>query len=429
MSSTPERPLTHNIQPGKPPLDLAGYERAGGYRALRRALRDLTPSQIVQQVTESNLRGRGGAGFPTGKKWSFVPQGGALPKYLIVNADEMEPGTFKDRLLLEGDPHQMIEAIIISAYAIGAQIAYIFLRGEYVRAAELLTHAAHEAEARGYLGAHILDSPFSLALHVHTSAGRYMCGEETALLTALEGKRALPRYKPPFPQVAGLWGRPSVVNNVETLCNVPHIVARGADWFRSLGRTGDGGTKIYGASGHVQRPGAWELPMGTPLRELLEEHAGGVRRGRALRALLPGGASTAFLTTEHLDVPLDFSSMDSTGSRLGTGTITVADDHTCPVALLHNLEHFFAQESCGWCTPCRDGLPWTERLLGAIEDGAGEMQDLEILEMHTRFLDSGKTFCAHAPGAMAPLASGLKIFREDFERHIREQRCPYKGAA
>ncbi|MGH8205401.1 MAG: complex I 51 kDa subunit family protein, partial [Steroidobacteraceae bacterium] len=332
MPTPTERPLTRNIRPGEAPLDLSGYERAGGYQALRRALRDLRPHEILQQVSDSALRGRGGAGFPTGKKWSFVPQGADAPahKYLIVNADEMEPGTFKDRLLLEGDPHQVIEAVIVSAYAIAARTAYIFLRGEYVVAAARLTRAAHEAAERGYLGRNILGSPYSLELHIHTSAGRYLCGEETALLTALEGRRALPRAKPPFPQVAGLWGRPSVVNNVETLCNVPHIINHGAAWFRGLARGIDSGTKIYGASGHVRTPGAWELPMGTPLRELLEEHAGGMRAGRTLRALLPGGASTAFLTAEHLDVAMDFTSVEMAGSRLGTGTIIVADDQTCP---------------------------------------------------------------------------------------------------
>ena len=430
MSVPTERPLTHNIRPGEPPLDVDGYQRAGGYQAVHKALMQMSPHEVMREVSDSTLRGRGGAGFPTGKKWSFVPQGADAPvqRYLIVNADEMEPGTFKDRLLLEGDPHQMIEAMIVSAYAIGAQTAYIFLRGEYFVAAERLTRAAHEARAHGYLGRNILGSPYSLDLHVHTSAGRYMCGEETALLDALEGSRALPRAKPPFPQSSGLWGRPSVVNNVETLCNVPHIINHGAAWFRGLARGQDGGTKIYGASGHVQRPGAWELPLGTPLRELLEEHAGGMRAGRTLRALLPGGASTPFLTAEHLDVAMDFTSLELVGSRLGTGTMIVADDRTCPVALLRNLEHFFAQESCGWCTPCRDGLPWVERLLAAIEAGEGHEQDLQILAMHTRFLGPGKTFCALAPGAMAPLESALKFFREDFERHIRERRCPWKDA-
>ena len=424
-----ERPLTRNIRPGAPPLDLAGYERAGGYQALRKALKEMTPEAVMKEVSASKLRGRGGAGFPTGQKWSFVPHGkdAPKPKYLVVNADEMEPGTFKDRLLLEGDPHQMIEGAILSAYAIEAEIAYIFVRGEYRLAAERLERAAAEAAARGYLGRDILGSGFNLELHVHTSAGRYICGEETALLTSLEGKRAIPRAKPPFPQAAGLWGRPSVVNNVETLCNVPHIVARGAEWFRKLSRGPDGGTKIYGASGRVKRPGAWELPMGTPLREILEEHAGGMRDGYALRGLLPGGASTDFLTPEHLDVAMDFASVEKAGSRLGTGTMIVLDDRTCPVAMLRNLEHFFAQESCGWCTPCRDGLPWVERILAAIEAGEGEEDDLDVLALHTRFLGPGRTFCAHAPGAMEPLQSGLKYFRADFERHIRDKRCPWRA--
>jgi NADH-quinone oxidoreductase subunit F len=424
-----ERPLTRNIRPGAPPLDIAGYERAGGYQALQKALKEMTPEAVMKEVADAKLRGRGGAGFPTGQKWSFVPRGpeAPRPKYLIVNADEMEPGTFKDRLLLEGDPHQMIEGVIVSAYAIEAEIAYIFVRGEYLLAVERLQRAAAEAAARGYLGRDILGSGFSLDLHVHTSAGRYICGEETALLTSLEGQRAIPRAKPPFPQAAGLWGRPTVVNNVETLCNVPHIVARGAEWFKGLSRGPDGGTKIYGASGRVKRPGAWELPMGTPLREILEEHAGGMREGYAFRALLPGGASTDFLTAEHLDVAMDFASVEKAGSRLGTGTMIVLDDRTCPIAMLRNLEHFFAQESCGWCTPCRDGLPWVERILAAIERGEGEEDDLDVLALHTRFLGPGRTFCAHAPGAMEPLQSGLKYFRADFERHIRDKRCPWRS--
>ncbi len=424
-----ERPLTEHIHPGRAPLDIEQYERLGGYQALRKALTCLSPDDVLKEVTDSKLRGRGGAGFPTGQKWRFVPRGDATPKhkYLVVNADEMEPGTFKDRLLLEGNPHQVIEGVIVSAYAIGASRAYLFVRGEYHLATQRLEQAAAEATSRGYIGTTILGSPFSLELHVHGSAGRYICGEETALLTSLEGKRAIPRAKPPFPQASGLWGRPTVVNNVETLCNVPHIVNRGAAWFRGLSSGADAGTKIYGASGRVRRPGAWELPMGTPLRELLEDHAGGMREGYGLRALLPGGASTSFLTPAHLDVAMDFASVEQAGSRLGTGNMIVLDDRTCPVGMLANLEHFFAQESCGWCTPCRDGLPWVERILRAIERGEGRDDDLDILEMHTRFLGPGKTFCAHAPGAMAPLGSGLACFRDEFERHIRDRACPWSG--
>ncbi len=349
------------------------------------------------------------------------------PKYLVVNADEMEPATFKDRLLLEGDPHQLIEGMIIAAYAVQAEEAYIFLRWAYKRAEQALHKAISEAYDRGYLGKDILGSGWNLNIHLHVSAGRYMCGEETGLLNALEGKRANPRSKPPFPPVVGLWGHPTLVNNVETLCCIPHIIARGAGWFQSLSYTKDGGTKIYGVSGKVNRPGAWELPMGTTIREILEEHAGGMREGIGFRAVIPGGASTEFLLPEHLDVPMDFDSVPKVGSRLGTGTMVILDDQTCPVGLLLNLESFFAQESCGWCTPCWSGLHWVAQILQSIENGEGQMHDLDILEKHTRLLKPGHTFCALAPGAMEPLQSGLKFFREDFEQHILLHRCPWQS--
>jgi NADH-quinone oxidoreductase subunit F len=422
-----ERPLTGNIRAGQEPLDLAGYEKAGGYQALRKALRDMAPGDVTAEVKASTLRGRGGAGFPTGVKWGFVPMGddAPRPKYLVANADEMEPGTFKDRLLLEGNPHQLIEGMILSAYAIQADVAFLFLRWAYKRAERLLRAAIAQAYEAGYLGKNILGSGYDLEMQLHTSAGRYMCGEETGLLNALEGRRATPRSRPPFPPVVGAWGKPTVVNNVETLTNVPHIVARGAEWFKGLSLSKDGGTKIYGASGRVKRPGAWELPMGTPLREILEEHAGGMQAGYRFRGLLPGGASTDFLVEEHLDVPMDFDSVQNAGSRMGTGTMIVLDDRTCPVGMVHNLERFFAQESCGWCTPCRDGLPWVTKILAAIEAGQGRPEDLEVLERHGRFLWIGHTFCALAPGAVEPLRSALKYFRDDFEQHIREKRCPW----
>jgi NADH-quinone oxidoreductase subunit F len=423
-----EQPLTKNIRPGEAPLDLKAYEQAGGYQAVRKALQGMTPQEVTELVKASNLRGRGGAGFPTGQKWSFVPMGddAPRPKYLIANADEMEPGTFKDRLLLEGDPHQLLEGMLISAYAIQAEVAYIFLRWEYTLAAARLTKAIAEAYAAGYLGQNILGSGYRLELHLHVSAGRYMCGEETGLLNALEGKRATPRSRPPFPQTSGLWGKPTIVNNVETLCNVPHIINNGAEWYKGLSRSPDGGTKIYGVSGRVKRPGAWELPMGTTIREILEDHAGGMRDGVKFRGLLPGGASTEFLVEEHLEVKMDFDSVQKAGSRLGTGTMIILDDQTCPVGMVHNLEHFFAQESCGWCTPCRDGLPWTAQILQALEDGRGQPRDLQRLALHTKLLWLGRTFCALAPGAMEPLQSALKYFKDDFERHIRDQRCPWR---
>jgi NADH-quinone oxidoreductase subunit F len=422
-----ETPLTGNIHPNREPLEISEYIRAGGYRAACKALGEMSPADVISVVTKSKLRGRGGAGFSTGLKWSVIPSKDTVPgpRYLVVNADEMEPGTFKDRLLLEGDPHQIIEAVIIAAYAIQANIAYIFLRGEYHLAERRLRQAITQAETQAYLGTDILDSGFDLSIHVHTSGGRYICGEETALLTALEGKRAVPRAKPPFPQISGLWGKPTVVNNVETLCNIPHIINNGADWFIGLGLGDDGGTKIYGASGHVRWPGAWELPMGTPLREIIENHAGGMREGYELRGVLPGGASTSFVMPKDFDVPMNYASVEKLGSRLGTGAVIVLDQKTCPVGMIRNLEHFFAQESCGWCTPCRDGLPWVERLLAGIEAGEGDIDDLTILEQHVGFLGPGRTFCAHAPGAMAPLASGLKYFRADFERHIHDKHCPW----
>ncbi len=408
-------------------LTLQEYERVGGYQGIRRALR-MAPKEVTEVVSMSGLRGRGGAGFPTGPKWSFVPLGPEAPhpKYLVANADEMEPGTFKDRWLLEGNPHQLLEGMMIAARAIEADVAYVFLRGEYVLSAERVQRAIAEAYAAGYAGKNILGSGLNLELYLHISAGRYMCGEETGLLNALEGKRANPRTKPPYPQVSGLWGKPTIVQNVETLSNLPHILNRGPEWFQQLSRTGDAGSKLYGASGKVKRPGLWELPMGTTIREILEEHAGGMRDGVRFRGVLPGGASTDFLTAEHLDVKMDFTEVQKAGSRLGTGTMIVLDDQTCPVGMVGNLEAFFAQESCGWCTPCWSGLHWAERILDAFEQGRGSEADLEKLEWITKFCAPGNTFCALAPGAVEPLQSALKYFRDDFVRHVRDKRCPWR---
>ena len=422
-----EQPLTGNIKPGQM-LTLSEYEHTGGYEGARKAILQMTPQEVQGVVKDSNLRGRGGAGFPTGQKWSFVPMGekAARPKYLIANADEMEPGTFKDRLLLEGNPHQLLEGMLISAYAIEAETAYIFLRGEYVLAAQRLAQAIAEAYDKHYLGKQVMGSQYNLELYLHLSAGRYICGEETGLLNALEGKRANPRSKPPFPQVSGLWGKPTIVNNVETLCNVPHIIANGAEWFKGLSLTANGGTKIYGVSGKVKRPGAWELPLGTTIRELLEDYAGGMRDGLTMRGFQPGGASTDFLTADHLDVQMDYEPVQKAGSRLGTGMMIMLDDRTCPVGMTLNLIHFFAQESCGWCTPCWGGLQWSERMLDNIEMGRGRMDELDRLAAQSRLLGPGNTYCALAPGAVEPLQSALKYFRDDFERHIREQRCPWR---
>jgi NADH-quinone oxidoreductase subunit F len=420
-----EKPLTQHIRPDKKPLSLKAYEAVGGYQALRKVLKGMEPKAIQSLVKDSNLRGRGGAGFFTGLKWSFVPMDAPKPKYLIANADEMEPGTFKDRILLESTPHQLIEGMIVSAFAIQADQSFVFLRWAYKEAAETINRAIHEAYDAGYLGKNILGSGFDLDMHLHTGVGRYMCGEETALLNSLEGKRATPRAKPPFPQISGLFGRPTIVNNVETLCNIPHIVNNGPDWFKGLSRTGDSGTKIYGVSGKVKKPGAWELPMGVTMRELIEEYAGGMWDGLKFKGALPGGASTDFLVEEHLDIKMDYASVAAAGSRLGTGTLVILDDQTCPVGFVKNLEHFFAQESCGFCTPCREGLPWIEKILNTIDEGEGNAKHIGLLHMHTKYLGPGNTFCALAPGAMEPLQSALKYFKADFDQHIHEQRCPY----
>ena len=421
-------PLTRNIDFSRPPLDLGAYEATDGYRGLHEISRGLNPDEVLDRVKESGLKGRGGAGFPTGLKWSFVPMGENAPKqkYFVVNADEMEPGTFKDRLLMEGDPHLLIDGMIIASYAIQASKAYIFLRGEYTDSEKILRKALAQAYERGYLGRNILDTGFDLDIILHTSAGRYICGEETALLNALEGKRANPRAKPPFPQVSGLWGKPTIVNNVETICNLPGIMAWGIDWYRSLTRGNDHGTKMFGVSGKVRTPGCWELPLGTPIRELIEVYAGGMKDGLALRGFLPGGGSTDFMLPEHLDLKLDYDDIAKAGSRLATGTMIVLDDKTCPVGMVGNLMTFFSQESCGFCTPCRDGLPWVDEIFRQFENGNGNHKDLAILEEHVDYLGPGKTFCALAPGATAPLGSGLRYFREDFERHISEKRCPYR---
>jgi NADH-quinone oxidoreductase subunit F len=422
-----DKPLTKNIHPNQEPMDIRAYERAGGYQALRKALR-VSPAQIQQWVSDCHLGGRGGAGFPAGKKWSFVPMGedARRPKFLAVNADEMEPGTFKDRLLMEGDPNLVVESAIISAYAIQADVVYIFLRWAYKLSERRLTKAIAQAYERGYLGAHILGSPYSLEMYLHTSAGRYMCGEAEGLLDALEGKRPIPRPKPPHMVNVGLWGKSTVVNNVETLANVPHIVNGGPDWFKSLSRTDEGGTKLYGVSGRVRRTGIWELPMGTPLGEILHEHAGGMLEGYEFRGLLPGGASSGFLREEHFEVPMDFASVRRAGSNLGTGTMIVLDDRSCPVGMVLNLQEFFARESCGWCTPCREGLPWVRQVLEALENGAGHPEDMDVLQEHAELLQEGYTFCPLAPGAMMSLESALQLFRADFERHIEEHRCPWK---
>ncbi|SHF29475.1 NADH dehydrogenase subunit F [Modicisalibacter ilicicola DSM 19980] len=417
-------PLTWRFREDGALIGLEEYVEKDGYAAVREVLGNQSPQDVIATMKEANVRGRGGAGFSAGLKWSLTLQGGDLPRgYLVCNADEMEPGTFKDRLLLEQQPHLLIEGMILGAYANNSCFGYIFLRGEYIEAARALIQALNEARAAGWLGKNIAGSGFDFDIALHTGAGRYICGEETALISSLEGLRANPRTKPPFPGQSGAWGKPTVVNNVETLCNVPAVMRHGAEWYQGLsgGLSDDGGTKLYGVSGRVNRTGLWELPIGTSAAELLDR-AGGIRDGRALKTWLPGGGSTGFLLPEHLELALDFDTIGEYGSRLGTGLLTVVTEEQSVVSLVRNLEAFFARESCGWCTPCRDGLPWTLKILQSLERGEGEQGDIELLEQLASDLGPGKTFCAHAPGAAMPLESSIRHFRAEFEAGIAHER-------
>ncbi|MBI2353714.1 MAG: NADH-quinone oxidoreductase subunit NuoF [Deltaproteobacteria bacterium] len=415
---------------------LLGYERAGqcltfdeysgnnGFAALRKALGEMSPAQVQQTVIDSGLRGRGGAGFPTGKKWSFVPRDLPGPRYLICNADEMEPGTYKDRVLLEQNPHLLIEGMLLACYALGVEHAFIFVRRGYELAAENLRQGIAAAHRAGLLGRNILGSGFSLELDIHQSAGRYICGEETALINALEGVRANPRVKPPFPAVKGLWGQPTVVNNVETLANIPAIIARGPAWWRGLAATPEAaGPKLFCISGHVANTECFELPLGMTLGEIIDGPCGGMRPGSRFKACIPGGASTPYFTREHWGVAMDFDPVARAGSRLGTGGIIVFDQTTCMVGATLNLIRFFARESCGWCTPCREGLPFVRHILERIENGRGKTDDIEILREHVRYLNYA--FCALAPGAMGPLEGLLRLFGDEVKEHIVRGKCPF----
>lgn len=426
-------PLTWRLYHHDAVLKLADYLALKGFEGFKIAL-SKSPKEVGEMIKEANVRGRGGAGFNAGLKWTFMspPDGGV--RYLVCNADEMEPGTFKDRLLMERLPFQLIEGMLITAYAIGASAGYIFIRGEYILAAQRLEAAIKELHEHNLIGDDILGSGFSFDLHVHTGAGRYICGEETALINCLEGRRANPRTKPPFPQVSGAWGRPTVVNNVETLNNMSAIMLNGVEWYLDLpkakGKSQTPGTKIMGVSGRVKDAGLWEVPFGYTARELIEL-AGGMQDGLTLKAWLPGGASTDFLTAsdEHLDLVMDFDPIMKAGSRLGTCLMMVVDETQDMVSLSKNLQKFFQRESCGWCTPCRDGLPWGVKILDAIDNGQGEQGDIEKLSELTRDLWLGKTFCAHAPGAMEPLMSALKYFRHEFDAKINPQSTDTKTGA
>lgn len=420
-----EQVLFRHNRPGRC-VTFAEYRAEGGFAALEKALSGMSPNDVQQVVIDANLRGRGGAGFPTGKKWSFVPRDIPGPRYLICNCDEMEPGTYKDRILLEANPYSLVEGMTLAAYAIGVAHAFIFIRRGYEDAAENCRRAIAEAKDAGLLGKNILGSGFSLELDVHQSAGRYICGEETALMNALEGRRANPRSKPPFPAVKGLWGRPTVVNNVETLANIPAIVAGGAAWFKGLATIPEAaGTKLFCVSGHVNNAACFELPLGMSLGEIIDGPCGGMLPGREFKACIPGGASTPFFTREHWNVPMDFDAVARAGSRLGTGGIVAFDRNTCMVAATLNLVSFYARESCGWCTPCREGLPFVKDVLARIEAGAGREDHIAILREHVQYLNYA--FCPLAPGAMGPVEGLLRLFEDEIREHIVLGRCPFGG--
>jgi len=406
------------------PATFDEYRAGGGYEALMASVGKRAPDALLQIVLASDLRGRGGAGFPAGRKWQGIPAGYAGPRYVVVNTDEMEPGTFKDRVLVNADPHLVIEGIILCAYAVSATEGICFIRPSYESDAVLLEREAQVARDHGLLGKNILGTDFSFDLHVHRSAGRYICGEATAQIRAISGVRPNPRKGGPRTSVKGLWDCPTIVNNLETLANLPGIIQNGPDWFKSLARSATGaGTKLYSVSGRVARPGCFELPIGATLREIIFEHAGGMQPGRTFKAVLPGGASTAYLPQSLLDLEMDFDPMRKAGQRLGTASLMVFDQDTCLVGATLSLIEFFARESCGWCTPCREGIPYVRELLRRIEGGQGTEDDLAMLRDMIPVLQ--RAYCAFAPGAAEPVIGLLTHFEDEVRRHIAERRCPF----
>jgi len=398
------------------------YIKNGGYQAIPRVLKEFTPEKLIEEVKKSGVRGRGGAGFPAGVKWSFVPKGTAKPKYLCCNADESEPGTCKDRVLMERDPHMIIEGIIIASFAIQAHHSFIYIRGEFAYPALRMEEAVNEAYAKGYLGKNILGSGYDLDLIVHTGGGAYICGEETALLSSLEGDRGMSRMRPPFPAIEGLYHCPTVVNNVETLASLPHIINRGADWYRTHGTEKSPGTKIFSLSGNVERPGNYEVDLGTPLSYVINELGGGMQGGRKLKTIIPGGSSTPLLMPDQIDTPLDFESVAAAGSMLGSGAIIVIDERACMVWVAMKLINFYQHESCGKCTPCREGTAWLKKIINRIEFGEGKKGDIDlILDICENIM--GRTICPLGDAAVMPTRSIIEHFRDEFEYHIEHKKC------
>jgi len=402
------------------------YLKNDGYQALEKALKQMTPDQIIEEMKKSNLRGRGGAGFPAGMKWSFVPKDPNKPKYILANGDESEPGTCKDRPLMEMDPHQLIEGMIIAGRAVSANRGYVYIRGEYRYVIDIVEGAIAEAYARGYLGKNILGSGFDFDLAAHTGAGAYECGEESALMESLEGKRGYPRIRPPFPAVVGLYGCPTVINNVETLSSVPSVILRGGDWYAGLGTPKNGGTRLFAISGHVNRPGIYELPMGFNMKRMIEEVAGGVAGGKKLKAAIPGGSSCPLLTASEIDIAMDFDSVAKAGSMLGSGGTVVIDEDTCMVDVARRIMHFYAHESCGWCIPCREGTTWLRKMLDRFHEGGGREEDIPLIDELAKNM-LGRTFCPLGDAAAMPTISIVKKWRNEFEDHL-SGKCAYKPA-
>ncbi len=407
---------------------LETYEARGGYETARDRLTGDTPPEAIETaVDESGLKGRGGAGFPTGMKWGFVPDADEQ-KYLVCNADESEPGTFKDRVILEEKPHLLLEGMILSAYALGATVGFLYIRGEYRAGYERLKSAIQEAREAGYLGENVFDSGFDFELHLNRGAGAYIVGEETALLNSLEGKRGVPRKKPPFPAVEGLFGQPTVVNNVETLSTAALIVRNGAEWYRQWGTESDPGFRLFSVCGSVREPGVYEAPLGTTLRELIEDYAGGIEKGRDVKAVIPGGSSTPPIRGSEIDVPLDSEGIQEVGSRLGSGGVIVLDETVCMPRMARRLSHFYAHESCGWCTPCREGVPWLEDILREVETGKGSAADLEKINGVSRNID-GNCFCPLGPSASTPVMRMIDYWGEEFEYHLEHGECDVRPEA
>jgi NADH-quinone oxidoreductase subunit F len=403
---------------------LVGYQARGGYQAAKQALTRMSPAEIIDVVKESGLQGRGGAGFSTGLKWSFMPDDDEQPKYLVCNADESEPGSFKDRILMERGPHQLLEGILIAARATGARRTFIYVRGEYAFPAAQLERAVAEAYDEGLLGKSVMNSGFAHDVVIQRGAGAYICGEETGLLESLEGKKGQPRKKPPFPAQYGAFGMPTTVNNVETFCHVPHIVSKGATWFRGFGTDASPGTTIFGVSGHITRPGLYELPLGTRLDEIVFEHGGGVPNGRKVKGVIPGGLSMPILPAGLLDVPMANEHLRERKTMLGTGGVMVMDETTCMVRVASVVSSFFRDESCGQCTQCREGTGWIHKVVDRIERGAGVSADLDLL-LDVAGKMEGQTICAFADAAAWPIQGLLRHFRSDFEQHVEGRKCPF----